>query len=231
MHGSTLSAMADGIESSDVVLLCVSQAYKDSCNCRAEAEYAFTLKKPIIPLLVEADYRPDGMSATPACTRNASHRLLLLLRQIGWLGLVQGAKLYLDFADEGNFDKTLPSLLKEIAACAKGSTINLLPSRSAVDPSVLSAALQFDKFPEGIEEEEQEQELVVYKELLDMAMADGIADAHEQKQLEAARQKYGISNQQHEQLVAEAGYDIEDVVSEGIDLDALSAMLQLPQTL
>ena len=35
MGGSTLEAMANAVENSAVVLLCVSQKYKESANCRS----------------------------------------------------------------------------------------------------------------------------------------------------------------------------------------------------
>ncbi|KAK3746536.1 hypothetical protein QZH41_007374 [Actinostola sp. cb2023] len=60
MGGSTLEAMARAVEDSAVVLVCVSQKYKESSNCRSEAEYAFQLKKDIVPLMMEGNYRPDG---------------------------------------------------------------------------------------------------------------------------------------------------------------------------
>ena len=50
MGGSTLDAMAKAVENSSVVLVCVSQRYKESPNCRAEAKYAFQLRKDIISL-------------------------------------------------------------------------------------------------------------------------------------------------------------------------------------
>ena len=41
MGGSTLAAMAEAVEKASVVLVCVSQKYKDSPNCRA-GEYTFS---------------------------------------------------------------------------------------------------------------------------------------------------------------------------------------------
>lgn len=35
MHGSTLQAMAHAVEKADIVLVCYSQNYKNSDNCRA----------------------------------------------------------------------------------------------------------------------------------------------------------------------------------------------------
>ena len=38
MQGSTLAAMAKAVEDADIVLVCYSQRYKDSDNCRAGKE-------------------------------------------------------------------------------------------------------------------------------------------------------------------------------------------------
>ena len=38
----------------------MTEKYKQSTPCRAEAEYAFQLNKPIIPLIMQKDYKPDG---------------------------------------------------------------------------------------------------------------------------------------------------------------------------
>ena len=35
MGGSTLQAMADAVENANIVLMCMTQKYKDSPNCRA----------------------------------------------------------------------------------------------------------------------------------------------------------------------------------------------------
>lgn len=93
MHGSIVEAMAEAIEKSRFVLICMSSNYKKSGNCKAEAEYAFNQKSKIIPLMVEANYKPDG-----------------------WLGLIAGSKLYIDFAEkEGEeFDKAYNMLIAEL---------------------------------------------------------------------------------------------------------------------
>ena len=60
IHGSSLEAMALAVENSSVILICMTEKYKQSSNCRAEAEYAFQLNKPIVPLIMQAKYKPDG---------------------------------------------------------------------------------------------------------------------------------------------------------------------------
>ncbi|XP_072020741.1 uncharacterized protein [Amphiura filiformis] len=53
MKGDIVDAMADAVQNSAVVLMCMSERYKESSNCRSEAQYAHKLKRPIIPLLME----------------------------------------------------------------------------------------------------------------------------------------------------------------------------------
>lgn len=60
MKGDTVEAMAEAIEGSYLVLMCMSSAYKESANCRLEASYAHKSKKNVIPLLVEEGYSPTG---------------------------------------------------------------------------------------------------------------------------------------------------------------------------
>lgn len=73
-----MNAMADAVENSEFVLLCMSDSYKQSTYCQAEAEYAFNCKRGLLPLIVREGYRPDG-----------------------WLGFMIGSRIYVDF---GRFD-------------------------------------------------------------------------------------------------------------------------------
>ena len=60
MTGSTLESMARAIEQAKVVLICFSDDYKASANCRIEAEYSFQRKKPIVAVSMQLNYNPDG---------------------------------------------------------------------------------------------------------------------------------------------------------------------------
>lgn len=91
MGGSTLEAMAKAVENASVVLICVSQKYKESPNCRSEAEYAYQLRKDIIPLMMQRDYRPDG-----------------------WLGMILGTKLWIDLRNNHNLVTGMEKLMKEL---------------------------------------------------------------------------------------------------------------------
>lgn len=57
MSGSTLEAMALAVEGAAAVIVCVTKKYKESQACRTEAEYAFRLKKRIVPVMMEAGYQ------------------------------------------------------------------------------------------------------------------------------------------------------------------------------
>ncbi|XP_061178684.1 uncharacterized protein LOC133187346 [Saccostrea echinata] len=93
ISGSTVEAMSLAIENAAVVLICMSQKYKESPSCRSEAEYAYKLRKCVVPLRLEPRYVPDG-----------------------WLGLIIGTKLYFDFTSEKRFDFMVGNLIKELGS-------------------------------------------------------------------------------------------------------------------
>ena len=91
MRGSTLEAMADAVENAAIVLICMSEDYKKSPNCRVEAENTFRLKKKYIPLMVQKYYKPDG-----------------------WLGSLLGSRIYIDFSGKCDFQAKWEELVKEL---------------------------------------------------------------------------------------------------------------------
>ena len=96
MSGSTLETRAKAVENAAVVLICVSQRYKENPNCRSEAEYAYQLGKDIIPLMMEENYKADG-----------------------WLGMLLGTKLCIGFQSKDNIDSGVTKLVKELAGRGK----------------------------------------------------------------------------------------------------------------
>ncbi|CAF4270742.1 unnamed protein product, partial [Adineta steineri] len=75
INGGVLESMAQAVENSSIVLICMNEQYKQSYYCRLEAEYATELRKPCIPCLMQPRFRPYG-----------------------WLGIIKGAKIHVDFA-------------------------------------------------------------------------------------------------------------------------------------
>ena len=109
MGGSTLETMAKAVENSSVVLVCVSQKYKESPNCRSEAEYAYQLRKDIIPLMMQRKYQADG-----------------------WLGMLVGTKLWIDFQSRQLIDAGVGKLIKELGGRGKDVDVTDGPTEPVV---------------------------------------------------------------------------------------------------
>ncbi|CAF1501402.1 unnamed protein product, partial [Rotaria sp. Silwood1] len=60
MHGNVMDAMAQAIEQSHIIIICMSEQYRKSNYCRAEAHYAFQQQRKIVPILLQKHYKPDG---------------------------------------------------------------------------------------------------------------------------------------------------------------------------
>ena len=90
MHGNVMDAMAQAIEQSHTIIICMSEEYRKSNYCRAEAHYAFQRQRKIVPVLLQKHYRPDG-----------------------WLLFLIGQLLYVDFI-KYEFARAMEMLLKEL---------------------------------------------------------------------------------------------------------------------
>jgi len=121
MAGSTVEAMAGAIEGSDAVLMCLSKSYKESPNCRAEAEYARNRKVPIIPLMIENHYNADG-----------------------WLGFILGEKLWYASWDDKTMGDNLPGAIKELEQHTK-ATPSISTSTTTTSTSSIPVPTQAKK--------------------------------------------------------------------------------------
>ena len=61
--------MSDAIDNAEVMLYAVSEAYKESGNCRLEANYAHQQDVDMIPLMVQEDYKAKGWLGLLLSTR------------------------------------------------------------------------------------------------------------------------------------------------------------------
>jgi len=112
MAGDAVEAMAEAVEGSTAVLWIATSAYKQSANCQLEAKYSNKLRKPIVPIMAEPGYRPDG-----------------------WLGLIIGDKLYFNFRDEEIWEDSIELLDKEIEKYRNGSPSAAAPASNQVAPA------------------------------------------------------------------------------------------------
>jgi hypothetical protein len=101
MHGNIMDAMAQGIERSRTIVICMSEQYRRSNYCRAEAEYAFQRQIKIVPILLQEHYKPDG-----------------------WLLFLIGQSLYVDFTKH-QFSTAIDILIKEVKASYVHHTHNI----------------------------------------------------------------------------------------------------------
>ena len=123
MHGGTMVAMANAIENSEFVLICMSDTYKQSAYCQSEAHYAFERRCHLIPLIVKANYRPDG-----------------------WLGMIVTGKLYVNFQKLG-FDHAYDKLTNEIDRYRKNGS-HAIVSRIPLQHTALLKTTESEKIPE-----------------------------------------------------------------------------------
>ena len=91
-----MDAMSDAIDNAEVMLYAVSELYKESGNCRLEANYAHQQDLDMLPLMVQEGYQAKG-----------------------WLGLMLGTRLWYAFygceeEDDSAFERRVDPVVREI---------------------------------------------------------------------------------------------------------------------
>ena len=112
MHGNIMDAMAQAIERSETVIICISEDYRKSNYCRAEAHYAFQRQRKIVPILLQKHYKPDG-----------------------WLLFLIGQLLYVDFTKH-EFGQAMKMLQKELCSSEIFETDSLPISQKEEAPII-----------------------------------------------------------------------------------------------
>jgi hypothetical protein len=93
MKGSTVDTMALAVENAAVMVMGVSRAYKESTNCRLEAQYGMQREVEAVPLLLEEGYQADG-----------------------WLGMMMGTKLWFGlYGDALSSESVFESRMEAVA--------------------------------------------------------------------------------------------------------------------
>jgi hypothetical protein len=120
LHGSSLESMANAIENSVCMLMCVTEKYRKSVNCQAEAQYAFKLSKAIIPLIMQKGYE------------NVS----------GWIGIIMGDKIFVNFT-KYDYDECIRRLVHEVNSHYVAQKIKPI-SQPVVDNATNNSPAQSD---------------------------------------------------------------------------------------
>jgi hypothetical protein len=119
IHGNVMDAMAEAIERSHTIIICMSEEYRKSNYCRAEAHYAFQCQRKIVPVLLQKHYKPDG-----------------------WLLFLIGQLMYVDFI-KYEFEQAMELLFNKLDAKEISETsINTLQSKpdTAIIPFAVTTA-------------------------------------------------------------------------------------------
>jgi hypothetical protein len=138
IHGSSLDSMARAVEDARTVLICITEKYRQSLNCQAEAQYAFKMNKHIVPLIMEKGYE------------NVK----------GWLGIIMSDKIFVNFT-KYDFDECIRRLKNEINSRSKSrgnknskKTVVSLPPSKAAKQTVVSYTAVNEEIDEQLENED-----------------------------------------------------------------------------
>ncbi|CAF3641022.1 unnamed protein product [Rotaria sp. Silwood1] len=108
MFDDILVAMAQAIENSYIILLCINQQYYESDYCRLEAVYAAENRIKFIPCLMEKSFHPQS-----------------------WLG----SNFHIDFSSSDDFDQSFKQLIRQITYIEK--ELSLEPRRTPAPNSII----------------------------------------------------------------------------------------------
>ena len=121
MRGSTIDAMAEAVENAAVVCVCMSKEYKESVNCRFEANYVVQQRVPYVCLLMQGGYKPKG-----------------------WLGIMQGTHLYYELhsatLESGAFDVKVGQVARDLAQHTSVRSAATSPAPAPAAPPAASPA-------------------------------------------------------------------------------------------
>ncbi len=127
IHGNVMDAMAQAIDRSHTIIICMSEQYRRSNYCRAEAHYAFQRQLKIVPILLQEHYQPDG-----------------------WLLFLIGQLLYVDFTKH-EFPLSMELLLQELKAPVIPETTQAASVQSKQDTNlIVSSSAELSRLPENI---------------------------------------------------------------------------------
>ena len=90
MRDNTIDSMENAVKQSSCVLICYTEKYFESDNCKAEAEYTWKINKPFVPIKMQQGYEPKG-----------------------WLSFILGNKLLIDI-NKYRFDEFIQKLNQQI---------------------------------------------------------------------------------------------------------------------
>jgi hypothetical protein len=98
MKGDIQEAMAEAVQSSDIIVVLVSIGYKESANCRMECQYAMKQNKPLLFLVCEDSYKSPT----------------------GWLGLIMGQRMWVGVFSPAMVENKADEVIRRLDETLKG---------------------------------------------------------------------------------------------------------------
>jgi hypothetical protein len=102
MKGDIQEAMAEAVQTSDIIVVLVSMQYKESANCRMECQYAMKQNKPLLFLVCEDSYKSPT----------------------GWLGLIMGQRMWVGVFTPGMVENKSDEVIRRLDETLKGENEN-----------------------------------------------------------------------------------------------------------
>jgi hypothetical protein len=114
MKGDIQEAMAEAVQSSDIIVVLVSIGYKESANCRMECQYAMKQNKPLLFLVCEESYKSPT----------------------GWLGLIMGQRMWVGVFTPNMVENKADEVMRRLDETLKGeieveSTVNTVTTTTS----------------------------------------------------------------------------------------------------
>jgi hypothetical protein len=129
MSGSTDDCMADAIEHSHTIIICVSPAYKASANCRMEAKYANDMHKrgkvKLVFVMMDQSYT----------TRSSPEYV------DGWLGLMIGDQMWHSMWEADQVAVVATAIHSAIQHCASATAVDSAATSVATAPPTSRATV------------------------------------------------------------------------------------------
>ena len=150
-----MKIVADAIENSQFVLICLSDSYKRDNRCQAQAEYASVCKKLLLPLIVHSGYKPDG-----------------------WLIPVIGDQMLIDF-EITNFETASQLLLEQIKRQQPKKNVPATKDTVSTSPATIrksTAPRTYSDEPSSFRDHSLSSEVTMASSSLNSSISPAITD-------------------------------------------------------
>ena len=114
IRGNSIEAMVLGLNDARLVIMCLSDGYRQSDFCKREAEYAVLKKKPFQPVILQEGFRMEN----------------------DWLCFVVGLQNWIDLSGEKQFQANKDQFVEHVQILFAGST--QIPTPTAPNSNTLA---------------------------------------------------------------------------------------------